>query len=394
MSQINIRNLSNENDDGAPNLVGISTFSATSYFVPPVGSTIERPQNPQTGELRFNTDTASLEYFRGNVLGWSQIEMTSPNLGNTTLAATESAKGTGARGFLMGGYESYPSLVNKIDYVTIPTLGNTTDFGDMYNPTGAGGITASKTRAVHLGGQVPAAATNIEYITISSTGNGADFGDITTATSNMSVGGDQTRGIIAGGKVQPANNYTDTIEYITIAATGIAKDFGNLTVAKSHGASATSSTRMVHASGQINPSGYTDVMDYITISTQGHAIDFGDTLIDPGAYGWTNGVVGSSIRGLFALGANDTSTYSGIEYITIATTGNAQDFGDLSETEVYKAGMSSPTRGLFAGGSDPSISDTIDYVIIQTLGSTKDFGDIAVTGRAQAPGGSNAHGGL
>ena len=382
MSQINVRNLSNENEDGAPDIVGVSTFSATSYFVPPVGTTAQRPENPQPGDLRFNTDTLSLEYFKGDTLNWSQIEMTSPDLNG------------GARGFLMGGYESYPSLVNKIDYVTIPTLGNTTDFGDMYNATGGGGITASKTRAVHLGGQTPGAVTNIEYITISSTGDGADFGDITTATSNMSVGGNQTRGIIAGGKVQPANNYTDTIEYITIAATGAAKDFGNLTVAKSHGASATSSTRMVHASGQINPSGYTDVMDYITISTQGNAIDFGDTLIDPGAYGWTNGVVGSSTRGLFALGANDTSTYSGIEYITIATTGNAQDFGDLSETEVYKAGMSSPTRGLFAGGSDPSVSNVIDYVTIQTTGNSLDFGDITTTGRAQAPGGSNAHGGL
>ena len=65
MSQINVRNLSNENEDGAPDIVGVSTFSATSYFVPPVGNTAQRPQNPQGGDLRFNTDTASLEYFKG-----------------------------------------------------------------------------------------------------------------------------------------------------------------------------------------------------------------------------------------------------------------------------------------------------------------------------------------
>ena len=383
MSQINVRNLSNENDDGAPDIVGVSTFSATSYFVPPKGTTAQRPQNPQPGDLRFNTDTASLEYFRGDTLNWSQIEMTSPDLDG------------GARGFLMGGYESYPSLVNKIDYVTIPTLGNTTDFGDMYNATGGGGITASKTRAVHLGGQVPTAVTNIEYITISSTGNGADFGDITTATSMMGVGGDQTRGIIAGGKVQPANNYTDTIEYVTMASTGAAKDFGNLTVAKSHGASATSSTRMVHASGQINPSGYTNVMDYITIASTGNATDFGDTVSD-GAFGWTMGLIGNSIRGIFQGGYSPSSPYyfNSIEYITMATLGNAQDFGDINQTEVYQAGMTSSTRGLFAGGSDPTVSNIIDYITIQTLGNASDFGDITVTGRAQAPGGSNAHGGL
>ena len=61
-------------------------------------------------------------------------------------------------------------------------------------------------------------------------------------------------------------------------------------------------------------------------------------------------------------GSNDSGTYNNIEFITIATTGNSQDFGDLSETEVYKAGMCSPTRGLFAGGSDPSKSNVNDFV--------------------------------
>ena len=50
MSQINVRNLSNENDDGAPDIVGISTISATSYFVPPVGTPAQRPENPQGGD--------------------------------------------------------------------------------------------------------------------------------------------------------------------------------------------------------------------------------------------------------------------------------------------------------------------------------------------------------
>ena len=384
MSKINIRNLCNENEDGAPTIVGVSTFSATSYMCPPKGTTAQRPENPVSGSLRFNTDTASLEYYKGNTIGWTQIEMTSPDLDG------------GARGFLMGGYESYPSLVNKIDYVTIPTLGNTTDFGDMYNATGAGAISSSKTRAVHTGGQVPTTVTNIEYVEIQSTGNAADFGDITTATSSHHSGSNQTRGIIAGGKIQPANTYTDTIEYFTMASTGNANDFGNLTLAKSHGCSTNSSTRFVHASGQKLPSGYTNVMDYITMSSTGNATDFGDTIWDNGEYyGWQTGVVSSSTRGLFAGGGNDSGNgYNIIEYITIATLGNALDFGDLSQTEVYQAGMSSPTRGLFAGGSDPTISNIIDYITIQTLGNALDFGDITTTGRAQAPGGSNAHGGL
>ena len=125
MSQINVRNLSNENEDGAPDIVGVSTFSATSYFVPPKGTTEQRPKNPQPGDLRFNTDSASLEYFRGDTLGWSQIEMTSPDLGG----GTGSNVGVGARGLIALRYQ--PSTSNEINYLTISTLGNTQDFGDL-----------------------------------------------------------------------------------------------------------------------------------------------------------------------------------------------------------------------------------------------------------------------
>ena len=59
MSQINIRNLSNENDDGSLEIVGVSSFSATSFFVPPKGTTAERPSDCEPGSIRFNTDTAN-----------------------------------------------------------------------------------------------------------------------------------------------------------------------------------------------------------------------------------------------------------------------------------------------------------------------------------------------
>ena len=127
MSQINIRNLSNENDDGAPDIVGVSTFSATSYFVPPVGTKAQRPKNPQPGDLRFNTDCASLEYFRGNTIGWTQIEMTSPDLGG----GTGSNAGLGARGMIMGGNGSPDNTREEAEFITISTLGNSQDFGNL-----------------------------------------------------------------------------------------------------------------------------------------------------------------------------------------------------------------------------------------------------------------------
>ena len=79
MSKINIRSFSNENDDGAPDIVGVSTFSSTAYFVPTKGTTAQRPSDHvEVGSIRFNTPTSNLEFYRGNTLGWSQFELIDP----------------------------------------------------------------------------------------------------------------------------------------------------------------------------------------------------------------------------------------------------------------------------------------------------------------------------
>ena len=79
-----------------------------------------------------------------------------------------------------------------------------------------------------------------------------------------------------------------------------------------------------------------------------------------------------------------TPTYMDrIEYITIATLGDAVDFGNLTAngTATDKAGLSSPTRALFAGGEGPSYVSQIDYVTIATLGNAADFGDLTAARR-------------
>ena len=396
MSKINIRNLSNENDDGAPDIVGITTFSATSYFVPTRGTTAQRPSDHvEVGSLRYNYDIKNLEYYRGDTIGWVQFELIDPDLGGGTGSNT----GVGHRGVLGGGYESYPTIVNKYDYITIPTLGNTVDFGDMQG-SGKGASTAlgSRERGIYAGGQIPSNVNQIEFITFATTGNGIDFGDLLKLNHTMASGASQTRGIFAGGKSNPspANHHEDTIQYITIASQGDAVDFGNLTVARSNtDPGGSSSTRAVFARGYSDPA-YTNAMDYVNISSTGDAIDFGD--IYSTGYGSQDGIVSSATRGIIAGGYDNDSPYNAhvntIRYITIATTGDAYDFGDLTQDEVYSSGMCSPTRGVFAGGSDPTISNVIDYITIQTLGNALDFGDITTTGRAQAGGCSNGHGGL
>ena len=79
MSRLNVGNLFNENEDGAPVVSGISTFSSPNYFVPPSGTTAQRPQNPGEGMIRFNTDSGSLEYYRGT--HWENVIVNNNDLG-------------------------------------------------------------------------------------------------------------------------------------------------------------------------------------------------------------------------------------------------------------------------------------------------------------------------
>ena len=102
----------------------------------------------------------------------------------------------------------------------------------------------------------------------------------------------------------------------------------------------------------------------------------------------------SATRGLF-MGGNTPTKLTEIDFITIATTGNAQDFGDLTEVTSFGPGMASPTRGIMAGGQgSPANINVIQYVTIATTGNAQDFGD-TTTANAQSGGGmSNGHGGL
>jgi hypothetical protein len=110
----------------------------------------------------------------------------------------------------------------------------------------------------------------------------------------------------------------------------------------------------------------------ITIASTGDATDFGDlTSARQSLAGFA-----SSTRGCFAGG----STENTIDYVTIASAGNATDFGDLTEGKnVASGGCNSSTRGLIGGGNNGvTYLNVIEYVTIATTGNALDFGDITV----------------
>ena len=74
--------------------------------------------------------------------------------------------------------------------------------------------------------------------------------------------------------------------------------------------------------------------------------------------------------------------YNNIDFASIAQMGNFTDFGDLSQSRNALVGISSPVRGVFAGGTDgtspsPAYQNTIDYITINSTGNATDFGDLS-----------------
>ena len=118
----------------------------------------------------------------------------------------------------------------------------------------------------------------------------------------------------------------------------------------------------------------TNIIDYITIASTGNAQDFGDTTHTNN----NNAGFSSPIRGI--IGANGPN--GDCDYITIPTTGNAVDFTSTTRTEVPAAGSNS-TRGIFAGGEKQpagAATDVIVFHTISTLGNFVDFGDLTQVG--------------
>ena len=389
MSKINVRSFSNENEDGAPDLVGISTFSATSYFVPTRGTTEERPSgHVEVGSLRYNYDTKTLEFYRGDTAGWASFELIDPELGGGLTGGTGSNTGLGTRMLAGGGDVDPSSYTNQIDFLTISTFGDSQEFGDLTRAsTGAGG-SASRTRGLFTNRRTFPSPVNsyfneIDFVTIASTGDAQDFGDSTVTNGYNRALSSETRSLGL------AFSSINTINYVTIASTGDAQDFGDQSGVLEGGAACASSTRGVLAGG-----GNIQRMDFITIASTGDAKDFGDLSATV-----NNGIgLSNSTRGVFKIGFGSPLSYTNaLEYITITTLGNTIDFGDALNVGPSAASGASPTRGIFAGGSSPVSpyprTNVIQKIEILTTGNAVDFGDLSFAANHTA-GFSNGHGGL
>ena len=303
------------------------------------------------------------------------------------------------RAVFMGGsiYPVSPSYSANIDYVEMTTSGVGVRFGSLTTVNTQSAAFASSTRGINAGGQTasPDAQTNvIEFVTIATEGNGTNFGDLDTGHRRLGGSGhsSQTRGIITGGAGDSPGE-TNVIQYVTIASLGDATNFGDLLNPKDNMMSKNgSSTRMLICGGRdYTPSATaTNVIEYITIATLGDSQNFGD--LSNEVFAGTG--CSSATRGIIAGGQTPT-VLNTIDFVTIASLGDALDFGDLTATLVFLGGASNSKKGIFAGGQTPTKQTSISSIQIATTGNAVDFGDNKATDPISSRGTcSDSHGGL
>jgi hypothetical protein len=298
---------------------------------------------------------------------------------------------SGDVGLLFGGVQT----LRVIQFCNIASSGGASDFGDTIQDMWDQGCIGSSTRAIagagSNGGQTD--YNNIEYVTFLTMGNATDFGDLTQDVSDIGTCSSSTRGIWAGGNINhPTHDETNIISYSTIASTGNATDFGDLVAAKNSGGSCASTTR-----GILNAGGYRTLgavsfnsIDYVTIATTANAGDFGDlvTNLTQATTGCSNSTTGLIAGGYLHPSAVYTNV---VQKITIATTGNSTDFGDLSSIDNSIAAFSNSTRAVWSGGSQTPTYE-MRYSNFASGGTVTDFG--TPLGYSGLGGCSNSHGGI
>ena len=365
---------------------GIQSLKVYETFMPPVGGTADRPTDVKPGMVYYNKDFKTIEFWDGNF--WKQVD-------NTTRTG---------RGLSAG---SYPGEIEHIDFINISTRGNSVRFGDMTEHQGLFDAASSSTRMVTSGGYNSGfgggAVMDIQYVTMASEGNTIDFGDQTQGTYGTGASSSSTRALIMGGNRMPTNapfnggnDGNNTICTIEIATIGNAIDFGDLSARRGYPGACGDPVRMVIFGGYNNAVGSPlglKTSDTVIYASHGNGVDFGEA-----SHGGSNKAASNSTRGIWGGTSGGSNTYTNIMYtISIQSLGDSIDFGDRT---VYSSGsaMSSQTRMVMSGGRSTAASpyastNVMDFVEFASSGNAQDFGDLSFN-QAGAAGASDCHGGL
>jgi len=350
-------------DDGAggtnrkATMSRLATYMGTKGLGPTIGqgAASSLPGSPNAGDFWYDTTWAALYMYYtkdGSSSYFYDVATKSRHLGST-----------GAGNYAFGFTQGYGG--NNTVGLKLHSLSQPGATAEHWNPTLAfthhriyGMSAISNTvKAITFGGS-SGVGNNSTHMTAYSmvAGNldaAVDFGDInelnpSAVTLYYHYNGQPisspTRGIFVSPTGRDGNSRNvpvDVLTYITFDTASDTTDFGNLTVARSNQGSFASTTRGVIAGGNTGTSSiaYSDVLDYITIASTGNATDFGNLSAGRGSF-----FCGQNTTRGVTMGGSAASSVDTMDYFTIASTGNATDFGNLTANTTKKGVISNGTK--------------------------------------------------
>lgn len=251
--------------------VSIATASTSSAFGTLTSGRSRGASNSSSVRAVFSggqssaTASSASDYVTMSTLG------NGVSFGNMTSARFNiGAVSTQSRAILAGGENSGGTSLSTIEYFSVQVSALALSFGTLAvvrdNLSGGCGI-ASPVRGVFPGGfNGSSDVQSIEYITIASLGNGTNFGNLSTNKRNCGQASNSVRGLVSGGTAGAT-----LIEYVTIATASNAANFGNLDTSRDSEAGLSSLLRASFVGGNTNST----VIQSVLISTLSNSASFG-----------------------------------------------------------------------------------------------------------------------
>ena len=272
----------------------------------------------------------------------------------------------------------YGGTGSDIGRFDITTLGNAVGFGGLISnhEDGGHGALSNGTKALFAGGPRSGSRTNdIEVITVSTPATATDFGG-TLLSANSILDGihSGSYGFFSGGETN--SGYTDVVQTVVVDTGASAQSFGTLQTGVSQNGNVTDNSRVVRGGNSGGSDFHLQYWSNVSMTT---ATDFGDWA---GGTGIAGTAVGAGDRGIFW--GRTYNDYTDIEYISIQTPSNATAFGNLLTNqlnnngygEYFSGSANNATRGTKFGGITNGGSNEIQYITMDTLGNGQDFGDL------------------
>ena len=352
----------------------VNQLTLTNSFSVPTGNADSRIHCQTPGSMRFNRDLGTLEFYTGDE--WRTVN---------------SSSGGGDRGvFGQGGAPG----TEMYQFIQVSTFGNSQDFGepnvDYYAGVGGCGDGSRGLWAGTVGGD------DIEYLTLASKGNGIAFGELTSPRDSGGSCSSSTRAVFGAGIDRSPLSEDNTLDYVQIQTLGDAIDFGDISFMGGVSGNGFQSPIRGFFHGGGYPTNDTSI-NVITIASKGNSIKFGDQSVNS-SY---QGAVSSTTRGVFGGGIRYSPYRNNaqLDYVTMASEGHSTTFGDLTRGRHSPVGLQNHVRGCFCGGysnvtgGSKTMENVIDFITIASMGNAQVFGEI-VSASEFAQGTSQSHGGL